>query len=448
VVPCASAPDVAVAGLEAPHALLVGDTAATRVTLVAGPAGGPAGRLELRLDDATLARADVGALPPFGEQAVDLRGVVRGREHGALLRAIYQSAGDAEHRNDTLALGVDLTSAPAAVFVSTSPDYDAREAVAALRGVTALPTRAYYRVAAGAWRTDGTLARVSEADVRAAVQGAPLVVMHGDTAVFGAPRAVTRASLLLFAPPAADDGEWFAAAAPASPLSPVLGALPLDSLSPLSVAPPAVMPRGQWQALEARRGGSAGDRRAALVGWDEPRRIAVLGASGLWRWRFHGGARADAYAAFFGALYDWLAAGRSDRRAVVPDPAPLRAGAPMRGRRGAPADSVVHLILRRRDATARVQTITLHFASGVTIAESPALAPGLYDAAMPGGSALVAVNASRELVPRRPSVRTGAVGGAPALGEPPALRDLGWIYALAIAALCAEWLLRRRVGLR
>jgi len=42
----------------------------------------------------------------------------------------------------------------------TAPDFDAREAVAALRGVTSLPTRAYYRVAPGAWRTDGTLARV------------------------------------------------------------------------------------------------------------------------------------------------------------------------------------------------------------------------------------------------------------------------------------------------
>jgi hypothetical protein len=448
VIPCAAGADVALAGLEAPSALLAGDTVAVRVSLVAGARGGPPGRLELRVDDELLARAAVDALAPFAERTVDLRGVPGGRARGALLRAVYVAAGDAEGRNDTLAVGVDVTRAPAAVFVSTAPDYDAREAIAALRGVTSLPTRAFYRVAPGAWRTDGALAPVGEAEVRAAVQGAPLVVLHGDTAVFGAPRAASRASLLLFSPPSAPEGEWFASAAPPSPLSAALATMPVDSLPPLDVALPAAMARGQWQGLVTHRAGARGDRRAALVGWDEPRRIAVLGAGGLWRWRFSGGVRADAYNAFFGTLYDWLAAGRSDRRAALPEGAPQRAGAPVRWRRGAPADSVVSLTLRRRGATGRVQTVTLRFADGANVAESPAMPPGLYDAELPGGTALLAVNASREMVPRRPTVRAGQVGGAPAEGEPPLLREQGWLYALAIAALCLEWLLRRRAGLR
>jgi hypothetical protein len=95
-----------------------------------------------------------------------------------------------------------------------------------------------------------------------------------------------------------------------------------------------------------------------------------------------------------------------------------------------------------------VQTVTLRFADGANVAESAPLAPGLYDAAMPGGTAILAVNASRELVPRRPTVRTGTIGAAAALGDAPSLRELGWVYALAIAALCAEWLLRRRAGMR
>ncbi|NUR35412.1 MAG: hypothetical protein HOQ30_15515, partial [Gemmatimonadaceae bacterium] len=117
------------------------------------------------------------------------------------MRTSIRQSGDAEPRNDTLAVGVDVSRAPAAVFVSTAPDFDAREAVAALRGVTSLPTRAYYRVAAGVWRADPGLARVEESVVRAAVRDAPLVILHGDTAAFGAPRAATRGSLLLFAPP-------------------------------------------------------------------------------------------------------------------------------------------------------------------------------------------------------------------------------------------------------
>jgi hypothetical protein len=34
------------------------------------------------------------------------------------------------------------------------------------------------------------------------------------------------------------------------------------------------------------------------------------------------------------------------------------------------------------------------------------------------------------------------------LGDAPRLRSLGWAYALTLALLCAEWLTRRRVGLR
>ena len=336
----------------------------------------------------------------------------------AVLRAALAPAADAEPRNDSLAVGVDVSRAPAAVFVSTAPDYDAREAVAALRGISSLPTRAYYRVAPGAWRMDGTLARVEEAVVRAAVRDAPLVVLHGDTAAFGAPRGATGGALLLFAPPAADDGEWFAAAAPPSPLAAVLGALPFDSLPPLSVA--ASMPRGDWQGLVVRRGGQADQRRPALAGWDAPRHVAVLGASGLWRWRFRGGARADAYGALFGSLYDWLAAGRSDRRAAVPDAEPLRAGVPLRWRRGAAGDSVVTVTISRRSATGRVYSVALRFADGATVAESPPLQAGVYDARMAGGSAVLVVNPSRELVPRRATVSAGPIGGAPALGEPPA----------------------------
>jgi hypothetical protein len=444
VMPCTPVADGALSTLDMPRMLVAGDTIAGRVTVVAGAAGAPANDVEIRLDTTRLAVAHYLALSPFAEQTLDFRAVATGAERAAVLRASIR--GDIEARNDTLALGVDVSKAPAAVFVSTAPDYDAREAVAALRGVTSLPTRAYYRVAPGAWRTDGTLARVEESVVRAAVRDAPLVVLHGDTAIFGAPRAITRGALLLFAPPAADDGEWFAAAAPPSPLAVAVGALPFDSLPPLSVA--RAMPRGDWQGLVARRGGSAADRRPVLVGWDSPRHIAVLGASGLWRWRFRGGTGADAYGAFLGSLYDWLAAGRTDKRAAVPDAGPLRAGAPIRWRRGAAGDSVVNVTITRRSATGRVYSVTLRFNDGANVAESPPLQPGIYDARMTGGSVVLAVNPSREMVPRRPTVRAGLIRGGASLGDAPNLRGLGWVYGLVVLLLCAEWLLRRRVGAR
>ena len=444
VMPCVPAPDAALSTIDVPRTLVAGDTLSGRVTVVAGAAGAAAGQVDVRLDSARLALVPHLALAPFAEQTLEFHAVPAGADRSAVLRASI--AGDVETRNDTLALGVDVSRAPAAVFVSTAPDYDAREAVAALRSVTSLPTRAYYRVAPGAWRMDGTLARVEESVVRAAVRDAPIVVLHGDTAAFGPPRTVTRGAVLLFAPPGASDGEWFATAAPPSPIAATLGVLPFDSLPPIDVAP--ALPRGEWQGLVVRRGGSPDDRRTALVGWDAPRRVAVLAASGLWRWRFRGGARADAYSAFFGSLYDWLAAGRSDRRAAVPDGVTIRAGAPIRWRRGAGVDSVVAVTITRRSATGRVYSVMLRFADGATVAESPALPPGVYDARLEGGSAVLAVNASKELVPRRPTVTTRRVGGAAALGDPPALRSLGWVYALVVLVLCAEWGLRRRAGMR
>jgi hypothetical protein len=446
VIPKREQPDVGVASLDAPRALLAGDTVTARVTLVGGASGSAAARVELRLDDVVLDTTNTPALDPFAERVVQLRGVAAGAERGALLRAIVRSAGDREPHNDTLSLGVDVTRAPAAVFVSTAPDYDAREAVAALRGVTSLPTRAFYRVAPGMWRTDGALARAEEKAVREAVREAPMVVMHGDTAVFGAPRAASRGALLLFAPPATDEGEWFAAAAPVSPIAPQLAGIPFDSLPPLSVAP--LLPHGEWQGLITRRGGAPDDRRVALVGWETPRRIALLGASGFWRWRFRGGVRSDAYSALFGALYDWLAAGRTDRRAVVPDGEALRAGMPVRWRRGAPADSVATVVLMRRDGTAQRRTVSVRFTDGASVAETPPLPVGIYDVTTTGGTSVLAVNQSREWLPRRSTMRSGAVGGEPALGDAPELRDQAWVYALVVLLLCAEWLLRRRAGLR
>ncbi|MES2178560.1 MAG: hypothetical protein V4550_11940 [Gemmatimonadota bacterium] len=446
VIPRPPSQDAAIASMDAPHAILSGDTVAVHITIASGSGGSGAGRLELRLDESLLDTLSLSNLPPLSERVFALRGVATGVERGAILRAVIRSAGDREPRNDTLALGVDVTSAPAAVFVSTAPDYDAREAVAALRGVTSLPTRAYYRVAPGTWRSDAGLQRAEEKSVRDAVRDAPVVVLHGDTSVFGAPREVTRGALLLFAPPAAEEGEWFAFAAPVSPIAPLLAGIAFDSLPPLAVS--TLLPKSEWQGLLTRRGGSPDDRRPALVGWESPRRIAVLGASGLWRWRFRGGVRSDAYSALFGSLYDWLAAGRTDRRAVVPDGEALRAGMPVRWRRGAPADTVATVLLTRRDGTAQERTLTVRFDAGAVTSETPPLPAGIYLAKTSGGSSVLVVNQSRELIPRRADVASGAVGGEPALGDAPRLRDSGWVYVLAVLLLCAEWLMRRRAGLR
>jgi len=45
-------------------------------------------------------------------------------------------------------------------------------------------------------------------------------------------------------------------------------------------------------------------------------------------------------------------------------------------------------------------------------------------------------------------VQAGAIGNAAAMGRAPQARSAWWLYAIALSALCAEWILRRKIGLR
>lgn len=435
--------DVAIATMDAPRAAVAGDSMAVRVTLAAAGGGGGQGEMVLQVGDATLGRWPVAEMPAWGERQLELRARVAALSQGAsVLRAIVTSAGDTERRNDTLSAALEVSRAASAVFVSTSPDQDSRFALAILRGALALPTRGFLRVAPGMWRHEGSLTPASEAAVRAALREAPIAMLHGDTAVFGAPRAVTLGPLALIAPADDAEGEWYPVATPVSPLSDALAALPLDSLPPVAAGPVAP---GDWTALEVRRGREPA-RRAVVTGRDAPRRVVTVTGSGFWRWRFRGGASADAFAALWGGIFDWLAAERADRRGAIPDEHVLRAGQPIRWRRGSASDSVVRLVLTPPRGSG--DTLTLRFPTGTAIQESPPLAPGLYEAVVPGGRVLLVVNASAELLPARPRLHGGKVGGRAGADGARGARRAGWLYVLVVLLLCTEWIARRRAGLR
>ena len=448
VVSRAPAADLAVASLELPRALVSGDTVEVRVGLIAGSRGAAAGRLALDVGGTPMLTSPVDALAAYAERTITLRARIEAREGPAVVRAVVASPGDAEPRNDTLSVAVDVSRAASAVFVSTSPDFDSRYALSVLRGALAVPTRGYFRVAPGAWRVDGVLTPVTETEVRTAFREAPVAILHGDTSAFGAPRAATAGPLALVVPAAGSDGEWYAVDAPPSPLAAALSGLPWDSLPPITLtgAPPA----GQWNALEARRGREQ-ERRVVIAGTDAPRRVVVVAGSGMWRWRFRGGESSDAFTALWGSLFDWLAAERADRRAAVPTGGLVRAGEPVRWQRGSAADSSVLVIVRRlgaRTDSARVDSLRLRFRPEASVTDSPPLAAGLYSATVRGGTALVAVNASREWLPRAPRVQAGEVGGAGASDGAPRLRAFGWPYGLIVLCLCGEWVVRRRKGMR
>jgi len=437
--------DVALRSLELPSVGSPGDSVELRALVVSAGAPVRAVSVAARLaDGATLAAASLGDFDAWTAREWRVRLRVPDRRGALLLRVVASADGDVEHRNDSLRTVLDVRGAPAAVFISTAPDEDARFALDLMRGAMAFGVRGLMRVAPGQWRDDGTLMRVDEVAVREALARAPLAVLHGDTAFFGAPRAISRGALALVVPPREDDGEYFTERALASPLAPALSGVPWDSLPPIGVGPAPV--GTSWSALTARRARRFDDR-VVVAGYDEPRRIAVLPVRGLWRWKFRGGRSADAFAALWGGVIDWLAQGDVDERAARVAVPWLREGEPVTWRRGAARDSVVHVTLRRDGASA-AESVALHFGAMGGIATSPPLAAGTWRATAPGGTSEFVVNPSAEWVPRRPILSRAAVAGVAPLGAVGSLRAGWWWYAVVIALLGAEWFMRRRIGYR
>jgi hypothetical protein len=175
--------------------------------------------------------------------------------------------------------------------------------------------------------------------------------------------------------------------------------------------------------------------------------VTIVGA-GFWRWQFRGGSSADAFAAFWGGIFDWLAGERADKRAAIPDAASFRAGDRIRWRRGGAADSVAIVGWRKRNAPTRHDSLILRFPAGASVVETPPMEEGEYDISVRGGQSILVVNASSEWLPRQVRIKSGAVRSGAPVGARPHLRDHSWIYAVIIAALCTEWLLRRKAGLR
>lgn len=371
VPPLTQPPDLAIAALVAPRAALIADTLEVRVLLRAGGAGAGARTLAVELGGRPLATVAVEALGEFEEREVAVRAVVPSIEGDQRLQASL-NAGDAVPANDAASATLRVSGVASVALISTAPDQDSRFALAVLRATQRGAVRGYVRVAPGQWREGDALRPVSEAVVRRALEQSSLAVLHGDTAYFGPPRARASGALVLIAPPEGSD-DFYATSAGDSPLRAALAELPWDGLPPVRAG---VAPRGGLGALLARRA-RRGEERPLVTLQEEPRRVVIVSAAGLWRWRTRGGRSADAFDAVWGSIFDWVVAG--DGSATGAD-------------------------------------------------DGPRLA--------------------RELVPRPASVVSGPVGVAPVRDLAPRARSAWWIAALALLALCGEWILRRRFGLR
>ncbi len=446
--------DAALIDLAVPPSATGADTITVAATVGAGGVATSEGALRVRLDGVDVGSSPVPALAPFASTRIAMPVVVPRGDRTALVQAVLDVASDVEPRNDTLATAMDVGDKPTAVFVSTSPDIDVREVLTVLRGALDVPTRAYLRIAPSVWRVEGSLAPISEAEVKARAAAAGMLVVHGDTAWRpGAGTAATMSrALWVPAPPTqiARAGEltrvpeWYAASAPASPLMAALSALPFDSLPPVTLAGPA---RGNQTVLNMRLG-KRGEPQAAIATREvNGARTVVISGSGYAGWSLRAGRSRDAFTALWGAIFDWVSAGRGDLRAARPAPGLVRAGEPVLWRRGG-TDSVVTVQVAARGTTGpNTDSLTLRFGTQYD-AQSTPLAAGVYDVQGRGGASVLVVNASREWVPRLPSVAVGPLSRGVAGSDAPRLADAGWPFVLALLLLCGEWLARRAAGQR
>jgi hypothetical protein len=229
-----------------------------------------------------------------------------------------------------------------------------------------------------------------------------------------------------------------------------LAGLPWDTLPPLTLAGAA---KGQFTVLEAKLGKS-GPATAAVAGRDiAGARTLLVSGSGYAGWSLRGGRSAEAFTALWGAMFDWLAAGRGDVRAARPALAAVRAGEAIRWRRGG-SDSLVSVVVRRRTGARAIaagvagDTIRLRFSGAAFETVGPAIAAGVYDVLATGGPSLLVVNASREWVPRVATLRDGPGARGGQSSDAPRLVDSWWPFLLALLLLCVEWVGRRLAGLR
>ncbi|HUF65954.1 MAG TPA: hypothetical protein VMM17_08255 [Gemmatimonadaceae bacterium] len=369
VVAPARLPDVGIVDLETPPAALAGDSVTLRVRVAAAQETPAAVELVGSVDGRVHARRDLQPLAAWESRTELLTLRLPSGPVEARVAVVVSAPGDGEPRNDSASRTIHRGQRMTGLAVSTAPDFDFREIVRVMRGALSVPAGARFRVAPDRWVDDSGRV-IGEAQLRIELGRAHVVVLHGDTAYFGAPRAAVRGALALIPTPT-DDTEWYFAGAPPSPVAPILAALPFDSLPPVAVGPP---PRFGTPLVEVRA--PAARRRVAAALEEGDRRVIVVPVRGTARWALRGGVAGDAFATFWGALIAALA----DR-------------------------------------------------PGSGIRTSAATLP------------------LTELHPRRPVLEPGVAPGAGTLRRGQ-LRGAAWPYVMIVLLLCAEWVLRRRAGLR
>jgi hypothetical protein len=436
-----AADDVALRAVSAPLRIAAGDSLVIEVEAQATGASQDSARVEvrdgervlmtgsLRFDGADRARARLATIVPpgvSGERWLEVRRV---------------GPADAEPGDDTRLVRVTIMPTPGVVVIAATPDWDARFLFQAMRDVVETPVRGYVQLERGSWRRMDDLRVVPAAEVTAAARGADLLVVRGDTV----PWRTTGRSRLLW-PHATADGDWYLAAAGASPVSGAFAGIDADSLPPAVTAQPldAAATSG-WTGVSARLARRGAD--VPVIGGRDGAggRVIVFAVDGLYRWAFRGGASDQAWRTLVAESAAWLLATpeASSGRARVMAPVTQR-GRAVRFRWNAAGAAAPTAITLEGDSLRRADTLRFDGAGHAMLA----LPVGRYRYTLEGGGggSFAVEPYADELVPSPVTLRERASDVAP----PPArrsLRDFIWLFGIAIAAFGSEWMVRRKLSL-
>jgi hypothetical protein len=439
--PRPSAPDIALTELRAPDRLTAGDTLVVEIEVRRFGGGDGDVTLALREGATELATATANPGPEGGTRMRIALVWPADRTGHRWLEVVRVGAADAEAANDLRWHSLSVAPTPGVVLIAATPDFDARTLYRTVREVVSAPVRGYVALEAGRWWRMDNLRPVTTAEVMAAARAADLLMVRGDTTVW---RGMGGARL--FWPAGGSGGDWYVVPVGPSPVGTALDGVDAGALPPLTAVTAVPTAPDGWVAVGAQlaRRGAVVPIAAGVVSGRA--RQVTFGGQGMHRWALRGGAPEQAWRTLVAGATGWLLASppQSGARAV-----PVQRVTP-RGRAvafrwtgvGAPAPLPV-----RFEAAGAVREDTLRFGEdGVATVVLPV---GQYRTLVDGLEAgpLGVEPFSAEFVPGPITLaaRTATIAPPPTRRS---LRDLLPLFALAVAGVGVEWLLRRRLGRR
>jgi len=403
--------------------------------------------------------------------------------------AEVMAIGDQFSRDDRRDVLVEVDpEAGGLVLVSFDPDWEPRFLLPVLERVTGLTPHGFIQLTAGRFLSlesgpgGGAIREVDE--VRSRVEGAELLVVHGasaDLPQWVSDAAISASRSVVFALDAEGaatfghlvgttrDGEWYASSDPTpSALAGTLVNTQWSSLPPLSrLLPGDGALTGDVPLMIQLQGSGQAEPAMVMTSEGSRRRVTVL-STGYWRWAFRAGAAREAYRRLWSAVAGWLLANEplSGGPGVRPVEAVFPVGVAQDWRARELAGGELRVVVGVRGSAEGAVLDTTITVPQPGVFKMPGLPEGDYtyqafyqasdqafsvDEPVGGGRFLVdghSPDMSLPVVP--PPEATGSeAGGTDAsgpLGSP--LRSLPLPYLIVLVLLSAEWVLRRRRGLR